>query len=174
MDKASSSDIANLIFDAPLTKHGHDVLPAMSVHQPSTHYHKQLREAFAPESLDVTDDHICMRATPHRPGGETHFRVYIVSTPSKEEPDRTSPHDNAMLARNCGLVHAFGDQGAGARRGRAHRIARSWIRGAPMTAQRLIVLRRPSWIHQEHAGRCPRRAKFHALRFRASPRSRRR
>src|SRR5258705_13982651 len=40
----------------------------------------KLREAFAPESLDVKDEsHLHEGLAGHRPGGETHFRVYIVS-----------------------------------------------------------------------------------------------
>ena len=38
----------------------------------------KLREAFTPESLDVTDEsHLHEGHAGHRPGGETHFRVYI-------------------------------------------------------------------------------------------------
>src|SRR6478609_8273772 len=40
----------------------------------------KLREAFLPESLDVADEsHLHEGHAGHRPGGETHFRVYIVS-----------------------------------------------------------------------------------------------
>src|SRR5713101_1648801 len=40
----------------------------------------KLREAFAPESNGVTDEsHLHEGHAGHRPGGETHFRVYIVS-----------------------------------------------------------------------------------------------
>ena len=40
----------------------------------------KLREAFTPESLDVIDEsHLHEGHAGHRPGGETHFRVYIVS-----------------------------------------------------------------------------------------------
>ena len=40
----------------------------------------KLREAFLPESLDVTDEsHLHEGHSGHRPGGETHFRVEIVS-----------------------------------------------------------------------------------------------
>jgi BolA protein len=40
----------------------------------------KLREAFSPESLDVSDEsHLHEGHAGHRPGGETHFRVYIVS-----------------------------------------------------------------------------------------------
>jgi BolA family transcriptional regulator, general stress-responsive regulator len=41
---------------------------------------KKLTEAFAPESLDVTDEsHLHQGHAGHRPGGETHYRVDIVS-----------------------------------------------------------------------------------------------
>jgi BolA family transcriptional regulator, general stress-responsive regulator len=40
----------------------------------------KLTEAFAPESLQVIDEsHRHEGHAGHRPGGETHFRVYIVS-----------------------------------------------------------------------------------------------
>lgn len=41
---------------------------------------KKLTETFAPESLRVEDEsHRHEGHAGHRPGGETHFRVYIVS-----------------------------------------------------------------------------------------------
>ena len=40
----------------------------------------KLREAFSPESLEVQDEsHLHEGHAGHRPGGETHFRVHIVS-----------------------------------------------------------------------------------------------
>ena len=41
---------------------------------------KKLQEAFTPESIDVVDEsHLHEGHAGHRPGGQTHFRVYIVS-----------------------------------------------------------------------------------------------
>ncbi len=41
---------------------------------------KKLTEAFGPESLNVVDEsHQHEGHAGHRPGGQTHFRVYIVS-----------------------------------------------------------------------------------------------
>ena len=41
---------------------------------------KKLNEAFAPQSLKVVDEsHQHEGHAGHRPGGQTHFRVYIVS-----------------------------------------------------------------------------------------------
>jgi BolA family transcriptional regulator, general stress-responsive regulator len=41
---------------------------------------EKLTKAFAPQSLDVVDEsHQHEGHAGHRPGGETHFRVYIVS-----------------------------------------------------------------------------------------------
>jgi BolA protein len=41
---------------------------------------KKLTSAFAPESLEVLDEsHQHEGHAGHRPGGETHFRVYIVA-----------------------------------------------------------------------------------------------
>jgi len=70
----------------------------------------KLREAFLPESLDVTDEsHLHEGHAGHRPGGETHFRVYIVS-PSFEGKSRIERHRmiNATLAAELtGSVHAL-------------------------------------------------------------------
>jgi BolA protein len=71
---------------------------------------KKLREAFQPESLDVTDEsHLHEGHSGHRPGGETHFRVYIVS-PAFEGKSRIERHRmiNTLLAPElAGSVHAL-------------------------------------------------------------------
>ena len=71
---------------------------------------KKLREAFAPESLDVTDEsHLHEGHAGHRPGGETHFRVYIVS-PAFQGKSRVERHRmiNATLSGElAGSVHAL-------------------------------------------------------------------
>jgi BolA protein len=70
----------------------------------------KLREAFLPESLDVTDEsHLHEGHAGHRPGGETHFRVNIVS-PAFEGKSRIERHRmvNATLdAELRGSVHAL-------------------------------------------------------------------
>ena len=70
----------------------------------------KLREAFVPESLDVADEsHLHEGHAGHRPGGETHFRVYIVS-PAFEGKSRIERHRmvNAALAGELsGSVHAL-------------------------------------------------------------------
>ena len=70
----------------------------------------KLREAFLPESLDVTDEsHLHEGHAGHRPGGETHFRVNIVS-PAFEGKSRIERHRmiNALLAAElAGPVHAL-------------------------------------------------------------------
>jgi BolA protein len=70
----------------------------------------KLREAFLPESLDVTDEsHLHEGHAGHRPGGETHFRVNIVS-PAFEGKSRVERHRmvNATLeAELKGSVHAL-------------------------------------------------------------------
>jgi BolA protein len=70
----------------------------------------KLREAFLPESLDVADEsHLHEGHAGHRPGGETHFRVYIVS-PAFEGKSRVERHRmvNATLAVELkGSVHAL-------------------------------------------------------------------
>jgi BolA protein len=71
---------------------------------------KKLREAFLPESLDVTDEsHLHEGHSGHRPGGETHFRVYIVS-PVFKGKSRIERHRmiNTLLAPElAGSVHAL-------------------------------------------------------------------
>lgn len=71
---------------------------------------KKLNEAFAPESLDVTDEsHLHADHAGHRPGGETHFRVYIVS-PAFEGKSRIDRHRmiNQVLADELAAgVHAL-------------------------------------------------------------------
>jgi len=70
----------------------------------------KLREAFSPESLDVADEsHLHESHAGHRPGGETHFRVYIVS-PAFKGKTRIERHRmiNATLAVElAGSVHAL-------------------------------------------------------------------
>ena len=70
----------------------------------------KLREAFTPESLDVIDEsHLHGGHAGHRPGGETHFRIYIVSD-AFEGKSRIERHRmiNATLATElAGPVHAL-------------------------------------------------------------------
>ena len=70
----------------------------------------KLREAFLPESLEVQDEsHLHEGHAGHRAGGETHFRVYIVS-PAFEGKSRVERHRmiNATLAGElAGSVHAL-------------------------------------------------------------------
>ena len=70
----------------------------------------KLREAFTPESLEVQDEsHLHEGHAGHRPGGETHFRVYIVSQAFKGK-SRIERHRliNATLAGElAGSVHAL-------------------------------------------------------------------
>ena len=70
----------------------------------------KLREAFVPESLDVADEsHLHEGHSGHRPGGETHFRVYIVS-PAFEGKSRIERHrmvNTALETELKGSVHAL-------------------------------------------------------------------
>jgi BolA protein len=70
----------------------------------------KLREAFSPESLDVSDEsHLHEGHAGHKAGGETHFRVYIVSDAFKGK-SRIERHRmiNATLAAELsGGVHAL-------------------------------------------------------------------
>ena len=70
----------------------------------------KLNEAFSPESLEVQDEsHLHEGHAGHRRGGETHFRVYIVSQ-AFEGKSRIERHRmiNATLAGElAGSVHAL-------------------------------------------------------------------
>jgi BolA protein len=71
---------------------------------------RKLTDAFAPESLRVVDEsHRHEGHAGHRPGGETHFRVYIVADAFRGK-SRIERHRmiNATLARElAGDVHAL-------------------------------------------------------------------
>jgi BolA family transcriptional regulator, general stress-responsive regulator len=70
----------------------------------------KLRETFSPESLDVVDEsHLHEGHSGHRPGGETHFRIYIVS-PAFQGKSRIERHrmiNAALAAELAGPVHAL-------------------------------------------------------------------
>ena len=83
----------------------------MTSDQPVKHtITNKLRETFTPESLDVIDEsHLHEGHAGHSPGGETHFRVSIVS-PAFEGKSRIERHRmvNATLdAELKGSVHAL-------------------------------------------------------------------
>jgi BolA protein len=70
----------------------------------------KLREAFLPESLDVADEsHRHEGHAGHRPGGETHFRVYIVSGAfeGKSRVERHRMVNTTLDAELKGSVHAL-------------------------------------------------------------------
>ncbi len=71
---------------------------------------EKLTGAFTPESLRVVDEsHQHEGHAGHRPGGETHFRVYIVSDAFRGK-SRVERHRmiNAALAQElAGRVHAL-------------------------------------------------------------------
>jgi BolA family transcriptional regulator, general stress-responsive regulator len=79
----------------------------MSMQQTITN---KLREAFSPDSLQVQDEsHLHEGHAGHRAGGETHFRIYIVSGAFKGK-SRIDRHRliNATLADElAGSVHAL-------------------------------------------------------------------
>jgi BolA family transcriptional regulator, general stress-responsive regulator len=71
---------------------------------------EKLREAFAPESLHVEDEsHRHEGHAGHRPGGETHFRLYIVSEAfsGKSRIERHRMINAALAAELEGGVHAL-------------------------------------------------------------------
>lgn len=71
---------------------------------------EKLTAAFAPESLRVIDEsHLHAGHAGHRPGGQTHYRIYIVSDAFRGK-SRLDRHRliNATLSRElAGGVHAL-------------------------------------------------------------------
>ena len=70
----------------------------------------KLHEAFSPESLDVSDEsHLHEGHAGHRPGGETHFRVYIVSAAfeGKSRIERHRMINSTLAAELADGVHAL-------------------------------------------------------------------
>jgi len=71
---------------------------------------KKLTEAFAPQSLTVEDEsHQHEGHAGHRPGGQTHFRVYIVSQAfkSKSRLERHRMINQALSDELASGVHAL-------------------------------------------------------------------
>ena len=71
---------------------------------------EKLRQAFAPQSLDVVDEsnqHIGHAG--HRPGGETHYRIYIVSEAfrGKSRIERHRMVNETLSGELKGGVHAL-------------------------------------------------------------------
>jgi BolA protein len=71
---------------------------------------QKLTEAFAPQSLQVEDEsHQHAGHAGHRPGGETHYRVYIVSEAFKGKT-RLQRHrmvNETLAGELAGGVHAL-------------------------------------------------------------------
>jgi BolA family transcriptional regulator, general stress-responsive regulator len=79
----------------------------MSVQQAIT---EKLTAAFRPESLKVVDEsHQHEGHAGHRPGGETHFRVYIVAPAftGKTRLERHRMINETLAAELAGRVHAL-------------------------------------------------------------------
>jgi BolA family transcriptional regulator, general stress-responsive regulator len=71
---------------------------------------EKLRKAFTPESLRVEDEsHRHEGHSGHRPGGETHFRLYIVSEAfrGKSRLERHRMVNAALASELSGGVHAL-------------------------------------------------------------------
>lgn len=71
---------------------------------------KKLTEAFAPDSLTVEDEsHLHAGHAGHRPGGQTHYRVYIVAEAfrGKSRIDRHRAINAALAGELSGGIHAL-------------------------------------------------------------------
>jgi BolA protein len=74
------------------------------------HITNKLTEAFAPESLRVVDEsHEHQGHAGHRPGGQTHFRVYIVAEAfrGKSRIDRHRMINATLSTELAGGIHAL-------------------------------------------------------------------
>jgi BolA protein len=74
------------------------------------HITEKLTEAFAPESLRVVDEsHLHDGHAGHRPGGETHYRLHIVSQAfqGKTRIERHRMINGVLAAELAGGVHAL-------------------------------------------------------------------
>jgi len=70
----------------------------------------KLRTALAPESVRVEDEsHLHEGHAGHRPGGETHFRIYIVAEAfrGKSRIERHRMINTALASELKGGVHAL-------------------------------------------------------------------
>jgi len=71
---------------------------------------EKLRKTFAPESLRVEDEsHLHEGHAGHRPGGQTHYRVYIVSDAfrGKSRLERHRMINAALATELAGGIHAL-------------------------------------------------------------------
>lgn len=71
---------------------------------------RRLTEAFKPESLRVVDEsHHHVGHAGHRPGGESHFRLYIVARAfeGKSRIERHRMINQALATEFAGAVHAL-------------------------------------------------------------------
>jgi BolA protein len=71
---------------------------------------EKLTAAFAPQSLDVTDEsHLHAGHAGHRPEGETHYRVHIVSEAfrGKGRVDRHRMINQTLSSELATTVHAL-------------------------------------------------------------------
>jgi BolA protein len=71
---------------------------------------EKLTKAFAPQSLAVEDEsHLHIGHAGHRPEGQTHYRVYIVSDAfaGKSRVERHRMINAALAAELAGSIHAL-------------------------------------------------------------------
>jgi len=83
---------------------------------------QKLTEAFAPARLDVVDEsHQHVGHAGHRPGGETHYRVYIVSEAfqGKSRLERHRMINETLSGELEGGVHALAIHASAPGEGRA-------------------------------------------------------
>ena len=71
---------------------------------------RKLDDAFAPQSLDVQDEsHLHAGHAGHRPGGQSHYRLYIVSEAfaGKSRIERHRMINAVLASELAGGIHAL-------------------------------------------------------------------
>lgn len=71
---------------------------------------RKLNDAFAPQSLDVQDEsHLHAGHAGHRPGGQSHYRLYIVSEAfaGKSRIERHRMINAVLASELAGGIHAL-------------------------------------------------------------------
>ena len=104
---------------------------------------KKLTEAFAPQSLKVEDEsHRHEGHAGHRPGGQTHFRVYIVSQAFKGKTriERHRMINEILSDELAGGVHALAIHAAAPGEGAARSTVTRGLVALPVSWRRHAIL----------------------------------
>src|ERR1051325_10178381 len=107
-DRFSGRRLEKCVAAAQLTEGKHS--PTEAIMQVKARIAEKLAAAFAPQSLDVEDEsHRHEGHAGHRPGGESYFRVHIVSEAfrGKSRIERHRMINRILSAELAGGIHAL-------------------------------------------------------------------